>query len=88
MDSHGWDGQRIVLTMYAILVVVAGAVGVLLALTVEGLRGPELFFLLELPATPLGMAVYGTVTVATAFGVPLALVIAVSRLGELDEAGG
>lgn len=87
MAGHGWDGQRIVLTMYGILVVVAGAVGVLLALTVEGLRRPELFFLVELPATPLGMAVYGAVTVAAVFGVPLALVIAVSRIGDLEEAG-
>lgn len=84
MDTGGLDGQRIVLTMYAILVAVAGVVGVLLALTVEGLRNPDLFFLVELPSTPVGMAVYGMVTVATAFGVPLALVILVSRREDLD----
>lgn len=87
MSEHGWDGQRVVLTMYGLLVAVAAAVGVLLAAIVEGLRGPSLFFLIDLPPTPLGMAVYGAVTVATVFGVPLVLVILVSRRIDESEDG-
>lgn len=79
MGARGLAGRRVVLGMYALLVAVAAAVGVLLALFVDGLRPPSLFFLVELPPTPLGMAVYGAATVAVAFGLPLAAVIAVSR---------
>lgn len=85
MSERGLAGQRIVLTMYAILVAAAGFVGVMLALLVDNLRPPSLLFLVQLPPTPLGMAVYGMVTVALAFGLPLALVIGVTRRFDLDE---
>lgn len=85
MTESGWDGQRIVLVMYGILVAVAGFVGVMMATFVENLRPPSLLFLIELPPTKLGMAVYGMVTVALAFGVPLALVIGVTRRFDLEE---
>lgn len=87
MSDSRRAGQRIVLVMYGLLVAVAGAFGALLALTVENLRPPSYLFLIELPPTPLGMAVYGALTVATVFGVPLALVLLVSRRIEESESG-
>lgn len=72
-------GQRVVLTVYAIVVAIAGAMGALLgAVAPEGMD-PELFFVIDLPATVLGMATYGAVTVGTVLGVALALVRVVSR---------
>lgn len=86
MSERGREGQRIVLVMYGVLVSVAGGVGVLMATFVDNLRPPSLLFLIELPPTPLGMAVYGMVTVAIVFGIPLALVIWVTEKFDLDEA--
>jgi hypothetical protein len=72
-------GPRFVLGLYALLVAFAGVAGVLFATVVEGARSPTLFFLVPLPPTPLGFAVYGAVTVAVVLGVPLAGVVYVSR---------
>jgi hypothetical protein len=68
-----------VIGLYAILVSVGGAAGVLVATFVPRLSRPELFGVLPLPATRLGFAVFGAVTMAVVLGVPLAGVIYVSR---------
>lgn len=75
----GFDGPRIVLTLYGLLVAVGAVAGALVATFVEGVTEPALFGVFALPATPLGFAVYGGVTLATVLGVPLALVVYVSR---------
>jgi len=74
-----FDGPRLVLTLYALLVAVGGVAGVLVATFVDGVSAPELYAVISLPPTALGFAVYGAVTIATVLGVPLALVIYVSR---------
>ncbi|WP_417378108.1 cox cluster protein [Halobaculum marinum] len=68
-----------VLTLYALLTAVGFVAGVLVATFVDGLSAPALYGVIELPATALGFSVYGGVTIATVLGVPLALVIYVSR---------
>ncbi|UIP01210.1 cox cluster protein [Halobaculum sp. CBA1158] len=68
-----------VLVLYAALVGVGGAAGLLVATFVDGLSAPELYAVIPLPATPLGFAVYGAVTIATVLGIPLALVAYISR---------
>lgn len=83
--STGRDGQRIVLVMYAILVTVAGVFGALLPLAIEDLRPPAYLFLIELPATSLGLAAYGALTVGTILAVPLIAVIIASRYALDDE---
>lgn len=82
MARSGWQGPRLVLTLYAVLVSFAAVAGVLFATVVEDPLPPRLFFLLSLPPTRLGFAVYGGVTVATVLGVPLVLVVLASRFDE------
>lgn len=67
------------LVLYAALVTVSGVLGLLFAVVVEAPTSPRLFFLVSLPPTAVGFAVYGGVTVATVLGVPLLLVRYASR---------
>jgi len=78
-------GRRFVLALYALLVAFAGVAGALFASTVANPEPPALFFLVPLPPTALGFAVYGAVTIAVVLGVPLALVARVSA--DLDDSG-
>jgi len=73
------DGRRMVLLLYAAIVGIAGVLGTILGEFVFAGTGPELFFLIELPPTALGFAAFGAVTVAVGLGVPLALVVYLSR---------
>lgn len=82
MTAH--SGPRFVLFLYAGLVAVAGVAGYLIAEVVSGVRAPEFLLLVEFPATPLGLAAYGALTVAVVLGVPLLIVVALSR--RIDDA--
>ena len=73
------DGPRIVLTLYVVLTAVGFVAGALVATFVDGLSAPALYGVIELPPTALGFSLYGGITIATVLGVPLALVIYVSR---------
>jgi hypothetical protein len=82
-DPSGRSGRQFVLYLYVALVAVAAAAGLLTGTFVEDLRQPRFLFLVPFPASPLGFAAYGGLTVALALGVPLALVSYVSR--NIDE---
>jgi len=84
-DSTGRDGQRFVLVLYVALVGVATTAGFLTGTVVSGLQQPQFLFLVPFPATPLGFAAYGGLTLALVLGVPLALVSYVSRT--VDDSG-
>jgi hypothetical protein len=73
------DGQRLMILLYFVIVGIAGVLGLVLGGFVFAGEGPELFFLIDLPATALGYATFGVVTVAVGLGIPLALVVYVSR---------
>lgn len=73
------SGRRFVLGLYATLVAIAGGAGFLTATFVDGVTRPAFLFLVELPATPVGFAVYGAATIALVLGVPLVLVNYVSQ---------
>lgn len=75
----GRDGRRFVLLLYAALVGVATAAGLLTGTFVDGLEAPRFLFLVPFPPTPLGFAAYGGLTLALVLGVPLSLVIYVSQ---------
>lgn len=79
-------GRRFVVALYVLIVAFAGGAGVGFASVVENPDPPALFFLLPLPPTAVGFAVYGAVTVAVVLGVPLALVTAVSAYAVEDGA--
>lgn len=68
--------------LYLAIVAFAGGAGALIATFVDRVAAPRLFFLLELPPTPLGFALYGSVTIAVLLGIPLLLVVAVSRYAD------
>jgi hypothetical protein len=75
-------GSRVVVTVYLAVLGVAAVMGVLLGIVnPEGLD-PELFFVVDLPPTPLGMAVFGVTTVGSVLGVLLLVVHYVSRFDD------
>lgn len=75
-DTRGW---RFVVGLYVALVAVGATAGVLTATFVAELEQPELFGVIPLPATPVGFAVFGGLTMAVVLGVPLSLIAYVSR---------
>lgn len=72
-------GSRVVVTIYLIIVGLAGVMGFILGYIRPENLDPRLFGVVELPPTPFGVAVYGLVTVAVVLGVFLALVTYVSE---------
>lgn len=82
MSLHG---RRFVLALYVVIVAFAAVIGVLFSTAVGDPRPPVLFFLVELPPTALGFALYGGVTVATVLGVPLLAVAVVSERVDTAE---
>lgn len=77
--TAGRDGSRFVIQLYAALVGVGATAGLLTGTFVEGLTAPRFLFLVPLPPTPVGFALYGGLTLALVLGVPLALVVYVSQ---------
>lgn len=78
-DDSGVDGPRFVGILYVILVCFSGAAGFLVGTFVENLDAPRFLFVIPFPATPLGFAAYGALTIAIALGIPLLLVVYVSE---------
>jgi hypothetical protein len=75
-------GHRVVLAVYVGILAVAGTLGGLLGIVNPEGMDPELFFLVDLPATPLGMVVFGVTTVGSVLGVLLLVVGYVSRFDD------
>ncbi|WP_435195319.1 DUF7520 family protein [Natronomonas sp. EA1] len=78
MSENGLGGRKLVLTLYVIVVGVATGTGFLLGAIGPRELDPELFGVIQLPPTPLGMAVYGGVTIGLLLGVLLLGVVYVS----------
>lgn len=76
---EAWKGPRLVLTLYALLVALSAVFGYVIGLVRPADLDPRLFMLVELPPTPVGMALYGSLTVAVFLGVGLFLVSYVAR---------
>nr|WP_282594701.1 cox cluster protein [Halomarina salina] len=67
--------------MYVVVVAIAGLMGALIAWfrpNPEQLD-PELFGVIQLPSNALGMALYGSVTLAVLFGVLIGAIVFVSK---------
>lgn len=71
-------GPRLVVGLYTIVVALTAGLGFVLGIIAPQGLDPELFGVIQLPPTPLGMAVYGAVTIGTLLGVLLAAVVYVS----------
>lgn len=69
------QGRRVVLFLYLIVVAIAGLTGYLLgSIGPEGLRAVSFLGVVSLPPTPLGLALYGVLTLGLGLGVALVLV--------------
>jgi hypothetical protein len=79
-----WSGRRLVVLLYVVILGITGSLGLVLGASLPVTNGPKLLFLISLPPTPLGFALFGVVTVGIALGIPLALVAYFSR--RLDPA--
>jgi hypothetical protein len=87
--SRTFGGRSFVVALYAVIVALTGVVGAALgAFGPDNLTAVRLLGLVELAPTPLGLALYGVVTVGLALGVPLALVAYVSRRAGSGAADG
>jgi hypothetical protein len=83
--TEKWDGPRFLVVLYTLLVLLTGVFGYVIGLIRPEDLNPQLFMLVDLPPTPVGMAVYGMVTVGLILGVLLLAVRYVAR--EYDTAG-
>lgn len=84
-----FGGRSFVIGLYGLVVAITGVVGAVLgAFGPDDLTAVNLLGLVELPPTPLGLALYGVVTVGLSLGVPLVLVAYVSRRVDAEQAEG
>lgn len=82
--STARPGRRVIYVVYAVVVAIAGLMGFLIAVIRPEDLDPTLFGFIDLPPTPVGMVVFGVVTVGLGLGV---LLIAVSIVADrLDDA--
>ncbi|WP_136717802.1 DUF7520 family protein [Halorientalis salina] len=73
------EGSRVVLFVFTVVVAVAGVMGTILgAIRPEDLD-PVLFGVIQLPPTPLGVALFGMITVGVGLGAFVAAVVYISR---------
>jgi hypothetical protein len=63
------SGQRIVIGIYLGIVALAGVMGLILGFMIEDLESVALLGVIPIPPTPLGLAFYGSVTIALLLGV-------------------
>jgi len=84
-DPDAREGARVVLAVYAVIVALAAVMGYVLGAIRPESLDPELFGVIDLPPTPLGVALYGSVTVAVGLGLLLGLVVYVSRTDDVDS---
>ena len=76
--SSGLRGQRVVVTIYLVIVAFTGVAGYMTATVVGEINPPRFLFLVEFPPTPLGLAAFGALTIGLVLGVLLVAVTVVS----------
>lgn len=78
--STARGGNRIIIALYLIVVAVAGLMGgVIGSIGLRDLEAVEFLGLITFQPTPLGLAMFGMLTIGTMLGVLLLLVVFVSR---------
>jgi len=78
-------GRRLVVGIYVGIVCFTGVAGYLAAGVVGQIEPPRLLFLIPLPATRLGLAAYGAITIALILGVLLiAVTVVADRVDDVE----
>lgn len=78
--ASGFGGNRIILTLYAVVVAIAGLMGAVIgSMGLRDLEAVSFLGLVTFQPTPLGLAAFGVSTIGTFLGVLLVLVVFVSR---------
>lgn len=78
-DASRTGGRRLVVALYVVVVLLTALVGLIIGTINPRGLDPVLFGVVQLPPSPLGVAVYGGATVATLLGVVLVAVALVSK---------
>lgn len=82
-EPRRFGGRRLVLGLYAVVVAIAAVMGFVIGAARPEELDPELLGVVQLPPTPLGMALYGALTLALLLGV---LLLAVNYVSRYDDA--
>lgn len=78
-------GRRLVVGIYIGIVCFTGVAGYLAAGVVGEIEPPRFLFLISFPATPLGLAAYGALTIALLLGVLLlAVTVVADRVDDVE----
>ncbi|MUV88882.1 cox cluster protein [Halapricum sp. CBA1109] len=77
-STVGWEGRRVVYAIYAGVVGIAALMGFVIGLIQPENLDPELFGVIQLPPTPVGMVVFGVVYVGLGVGILLLAVAVVA----------
>jgi hypothetical protein len=80
-------GRRVVFAVYVVVIAIAGLMGAIIGATRPDIVDPVLFGVIPLPASALGMAIYGMVTVGVGLGVLLLAVSYVAARFDTHEPG-
>lgn len=67
-------GRRVIYALYAVVVGIAGLMGFIIGIIRPEKLDPRLFGVIDLPPTPVGMVIFGVVTVGLGMGVLLLVV--------------
>lgn len=79
-----WQGRRVLYLVYASVVSIAAAMGFIIGVINPDGLNPVLFGVIDLPATPVGMVIFGVVYVSIGLGI---LMLAVEFVAErFDDA--
>jgi ABC-type transport system involved in cytochrome c biogenesis permease subunit len=73
-DTRTRRGNRVVVAVYLVIVAVAGVMGFVIGSIRPENLDPKFLAVVDLPPTPVGMALYGMLTIAFVLGVLLLLV--------------
>jgi TRAP-type C4-dicarboxylate transport system permease small subunit len=78
------EGRNVVYVLYAVIVLIAGALGAVIGYIIPAQNGAQTAVLgpLQFPISPLSFAIYGMVMIAIALGVLLGAVQYVSRFDD------
>jgi hypothetical protein len=79
-DARSFGGHRVILLLYGVVVSIAGTMGALIgSIGLRDAQAVSAFGLITFQPTPLGLALFGMITVGTGLGAVLLLVVVVSR---------